>query len=97
MGARVIIEYWNKKCFPWSSQTKWILQFAIISPNKHIVTPLQAPNYYFPQQMLSFFPQKNWENFGFFFLGSVNLTKFANILGEKITKNSISQHGDLNN
>jgi hypothetical protein len=47
--------------------------------------------------MLSFFPQKDWEHFGFFFLGSVNLIKFANILGENSQKNSISQHGNLNN
>jgi hypothetical protein len=35
--------------------------------------------------MLPFFPQKDWEDFGFFF-GSVNLTKFANILGKHSPK-----------
>jgi len=35
--------------------------------------------------MLLFFPQKDWEHFGFFF-DSVNLIKFANILGKNSPK-----------
>jgi hypothetical protein len=35
--------------------------------------------------MLSFFPQKDWEHFEFFF-DSVNLIKFANILGKNSPK-----------